>query len=325
MRKCFVGLFAGAAMLVLATGVSAQTGKSTTNQGSTPSGRPFQQIQGQILSIDQQLADMQQQINDLNARITQVQQDLQSQIDGINLTLAGLQAQIASVQDVTASLQAHLAADDSLIQALETAEASLQAQLAAAQAQLATLQGQTNSNTSAIYIVQGQINNIQGQLNAYASQIQSLQQQNGWMTTFLNNLANGTCSYGSAISDIGPQGQIQCVHTAGSLTTMTAYNFVPLGYGFNSGSAACPAGWTRTGGGFSAPAYNDWISYVTSIQTGGFGWLYWYYDGHSVSATNVTASIGANAQYQSASVEFTPHNYYGGYYFTVSADCSKVQ
>ena len=324
MRKCLVGLFAAAVMLALATGASAQSGKTTTNQGSTPNGKPFQQIQGQILTIDQQLADMQQQINDLNGRITQVQQDLQSQINGLNLTLAGVQAQIASVQDVTASFQAHLAADDSLIQAVEAAEASLQAQLAAAQAQLATLQSQTSSNTSAIYVVQGQVDNIQGQLNAYASQIQSLQQQDTWMTTFLNNLANGTCSYGSAISDIGSQGQIQCVHTAGSLTTMTVYNSLPLGYGYNSASAVCPAGWTRTGGGFSAPVYNDWISYVTNIQSGAFGSLYWYYDGHSVSATNVAQSIGSgNAQY--VNVEFTPRYYYGGYYFTVSADCSKVQ
>lgn len=324
VKKIAIAVQASALAFALATGALAQ-GKSTTNQGSTPNGKPFTEIQAQLAQVNQQIQALQTQI-------ASVESGLQAQINSIYASIAGLQTQINTVQDATAALQAQVTANESAIAALQAAVASLQSELSAAQALIA-------GNTGDIQALQVQVSSLQTLIGAHQSQIASLQQQNAQTNQFLANLASGTCQTGQAISDIGPNGIIQCSQAggAGNLVSLTQYAYYPLQNGFNSASLSCPAGYTLTGGGYSAPSYYESYQYVYYV---GYQFNYWwnggfydyytvpysYYGYRNFSPVSVTASYPwtGSSSYQ-VQIQYLPQNYYSGYSFYVYANCVKVQ
>lgn len=333
-----------AVLLVFAATAFAQ-GKSTTNQGSTPNGKPFQQIQSQFAAVDEQLQAMNQQIQALQTQINNVESNLQTQINAINVTLQSHQTQIDNAAAVALSLEARVTANEASIAALNAAVADLQTQLAAAQALIA-------GNTDDITALQGQVNNIQTLINVHTSQITNLQQQTTQMNQFLANLVNGNCQSGQAIQDIAPGGFIYCTQAGGgNLQTVTYSAGYYLNWGSNFASVSCPASYVATGSGFYAPSYYEYHQYVSGVGYNQYdygrteyeyyynGWggnnYYYYWDSDRVaypfayysykytSPVSVTSSY-AYSPWAYAQVQFTPQNYYGGY-AAVYVNCTKVQ
>ena len=60
------------ALLVMTTDVVAQNGKSTTNQGSTPNGKPFQQIQSQFVQLTQRMQALETHASQISAHTSHV-------------------------------------------------------------------------------------------------------------------------------------------------------------------------------------------------------------------------------------------------------------
>lgn len=295
------GVLALLLLLAVSSTALAQNGKSSTNQGSTPNGKPFQQIQSQFAAVDEQLNQMNQlvqglqtqiatvesnlqtQLNTINGTLTGLQTEvntingtlpgLQTQIDTINGTLPGLQTQIDTINGTMTGLQTQIsdgvAATASLearVTANEASIAALNTAVAALQVQLTAAQALIAGNTGDITALQGQVTNIQTLINSHTSQIATLQTQTATMNQFLTNLANGTCQTGQAIQDIAPGGFIVCTQAGGgNLQTMTVQAGFYLNYGNNYASVSCQPGYSATGSGFSLPSYYETTSVVTNF------------------------------------------------------------
>lgn len=332
--------------LAAAPTVSAQNGKSATNQGATPNGKPFQQIQAQFAVVDQALTLLNQQIQGIQTQISNVENTLQAQISTINGTLTSLQTQVADAAAAASSLEARVTANEASIAALNAAIAGLQAQLTAAQALIA-------GNSGDITALQAQVNNIQSMIGAHSSQIAALQQQTAQLAQFRANLENGNCQTGQAIRDIAPGGFIACTQSGGgNLQTVTTSALFYLNYGFNQGTVSCPAGYVASSSGFSAPSYYESTGVVTGVGYNFYSnpvthyeyyYDYWWgsqyytyttYDNYTIpysnystvvtSPTSLTQSV-ASGNYASLQLQFTPRNNFYGYYFQVIATCAKTQ
>lgn len=303
-----------AAMLLLllasAATVFAAPGNSTTNQGSTPNGKPFQHIQGQISALQDQ--------------ITAVEAGLQAQIANIYSQISTMQTQISSLQDATNSLQSRVTANESAIAALQAAVAALNTQLSAVQAQIA-------SNAGDIQALQAQANNLQSLINAHQAQITSLQQSVASINQFLANMVNMTCQTGQAIQDIGPNGIIYCTQVGqgtGQLSSITLYYYFSLPYN-SSGHAnlSCPSGYTLSGGGYQRELYIDHVNYVSGINShwDGVQFVYFpYYSYFPKDAVSVTADYPLYNNYFVRAF-FIPNNYYYTPYVSAYAKCMRTQ
>ncbi len=335
--------------LVFAASAFAQ-GKSTTNQGATPNGKPFKQIQSQFVAVDQQLEALNQQLQALAAQVAGTESNLQAQIDTINATLTNQQGQIDSLAGASSSLEARVAASESAIDALNAAVADLQAQLAAAQTLLA-------SHTGDISALQASVSSINVLINAHNSQIAALELQQQQMSQFLTNLANGSCQIGEAIQGITSGGAIVCTQAGGGTGTLQAYTNSAWNYawwGANGMSVSCNAGDVATGTGFSIPSWsesvsNNYVSYYYSDYghteyeyywepSYGYNnyWSYWDTDWVAIpytynnyyAYTQVSSVSYSNAYSPSATVwfNFTPSYFYSYYWgYSVSVNCLRLQ
>jgi peptidoglycan hydrolase CwlO-like protein len=299
-------------LLASTSTVFAAPGNSTTNQGSTPNGKPFQYIQGQISALQDQ--------------ITAVETALQAQINNIYSQISTMQGQISDLQSATQSLESRVTANESAIAALQAAVASLNTQLSAVQAQIA-------SNTGDIQALQAQANNLQSLINAHQAQITSLQQSVASINQFLANMVNMNCQAGQAIQDIGPNGIISCTQVGqgtGQLSSITLFYYFSLPYN-SSGHAnlSCPSGYTLSGGGYQRDVYMDAVSYVAGINSSWDGYQFVYFPYYSYflkDAVSVTADYPFyNYNYYYVRAFFLPNNYsYSPFMFAI-AKCMRTQ
>lgn len=91
---------------------------SSTDQGSTPNGKPFQSLQSQIDDLKTQVTSLQGEINADGQAITLLQQDvanLQTQINQNSGDLTSLQAQINHDNSEIAQLQAEVSQINNLL------------------------------------------------------------------------------------------------------------------------------------------------------------------------------------------------------------------
>jgi hypothetical protein len=147
MMTKYIAAIVGVLGLLLAIGLSAQSGKSTTDQGSTPNGTPFQYTQGQIAALNAQIAALQAQIapianglqaqidslngqvTSLHAEIVQAESYLQWQVADLKTQVTSLSSQMTNVQGWLNWLQAQLTSDQSRITALQTTTGQLQSRV----------------------------------------------------------------------------------------------------------------------------------------------------------------------------------------------------
>lgn len=90
-------------LLILCAGLSvtAQSGKSSTQQGSTPNGRPFVALQGQIDSLETRMAIVEVSIADLDAQWQEAEARLEEQ----GGTLQALIEADRALQELMSALQ----------------------------------------------------------------------------------------------------------------------------------------------------------------------------------------------------------------------------
>jgi septal ring factor EnvC (AmiA/AmiB activator) len=238
-----------AVTVCMSSEVAAQTGK-----GSTPNGRPFQQVQSQFSGVYQR-------IHDLQTHITDVETGLQRQIADINASLLASSGVVASLDDAVASINKQMAANAATVAALAAALGSLDATLAAVKGELAMLQAQVAAgsgdaaeNTAAILALQAQVTQLQAAISSHTSRISALESQTALTSQFLTNMANGTCAVGQAIADIGLQGALTCVTPAGGTDLVAAQLTWAFGAGTHGIVVNCPLGYKTSGGGFDGAA-----------------------------------------------------------------------
>ncbi len=282
---------------LLVPAIARAQGKSSTNQGSTPNGKPFQMIQSQIGGINAQLSTLtadvvalQQQVAALDSRVTSVVNDLQSQLNALAVRVAEAEARltvnegaIATLADATAALEARISAAETSIQALQASNASLQATLADVQAQLAA---ETSSIRAALLQLE---NNLRTLINTNTANIAALQGQVSGIQMFMSNMVNSACVTGQAARAISPNGVLVCTSAAApgtNLFTVSSYLTAPA-YWSVGGALGCPTGSTYVDGGFEHWPYyenrstwaSDLVSYA-SLYVTGYNYAT-YYDGWS--------------------------------------------
>jgi hypothetical protein len=273
---------------VLATGgFNAQNagpnGKSTTGQGVTPNGKPFQQIQSQFTQVQQDLQALQTRIDGVESR-------LQADITSIYNGISRLEGRIDTLADGIAALQQRSTDNEAAIAALNQALAALQAQLDSAQAQLASTAG----------AVQGQVASLLTLIGVHQSQIAALQQENATIDQFLTNLGKGACLGGQAISAVGPTGIVACgqggTSAGGALASYTTH---VLGYmtpnGASSLNVGCQPGYIVTGGGFLRPNFNEAVPYVSALNVSPV--YQWFYNGTTWNLLFTGSMVQASTGY----------------------------
>lgn len=324
-------------------------GNSSTNQGTTPNGKPFTAIQQQFSQVDQQLQALIEQVQALQTQVDTVEGNLQAQIDEINLTLADHQGQLGDLTTASASLVARVTANESVIVALDGAVADLQSQLAAAQVLL-------TSHTGDITQLAAQVTTIQALINSHNSQIGALEDQQQLMNQFIANLANGSCQAGQAIAGITAGGAIVCTQaSSGTLQTYFRQAATVAAFGNNSLSVSCDAGDVATGSGYYVPT---WLTAVTDQATSfnyrnntqhktAYFWDYTYWGSYQNSVSfwdndfylvphHYTRFIGyahASMVYSTyalqpggyVSFQFAPPNFSNGYTYSVFVNCLRLQ
>jgi peptidoglycan hydrolase CwlO-like protein len=251
----------GVVLVGMTTVVFAQNGKSSSSQGGTPNGAPFQQIESQFAQMYQRMAA-------LEAHVAAVETSLQSQINSINASVAGFQTWVGSVNDAITALNNRNAANEAMIAALQGTVGSLQASLVAVQANLTSVQTQlagyantTSQNTAAIVALQTEANQLKLQttqlqtlIATHTGQIATLDAQIASTNQFLANMKGATCSVGQVVNGVQTSGGLTCVTPptagGGGVQVTVSQNSLAFAAGAYTFTVNCPGGYSAVGGGY---------------------------------------------------------------------------
>ena len=83
---------------MLAAGVSSTWAASSTDKGANPNGKPFIEIAGQIVEVQNDISALEDKYNTVMDRIDALETDLQGQIDAINAEIDLLRIADAALQ-----------------------------------------------------------------------------------------------------------------------------------------------------------------------------------------------------------------------------------
>ena len=225
-------------------------------------GKPFVQLEGQIVEVQGEVSDIQDQVESLVAQVSTIDERIvanesaiatletaNDQLEALVLTsstdIASIQATIYDLQTETTILQQELTVAGADVSALEQQIAHNQALVVNLQSALAAvqngvisletdLQAQIDQNVQAIQALQLQIDDIQS--------ILALKQDH----------LDGQCGEGYALQTIHADGSIFCTST-GTGGLEVAYTQVMFGVNYLQHrfvSVSCDPGWLLTGGGF---------------------------------------------------------------------------
>jgi len=249
-----VGLcFMGVSTLVIAA----------STKGANPNGKPFIELQGQIIEVEGEVSTLQDQIDAMVGQVDTIEARLAADLAAINsleTLTADLEAQIGSNAADIASLQ--LQVDD-----LEAENVDLQNQIDAyGDYVYGTLQDQIDANLALITILNQTISDLslslQDQITNNTDLITLLQAEINDIDAFLllkQNLVVGTCPDGSAVKEVLTTGEVVCESVAasggsGTLETVQSIgvSLTPniIGLIFGAAIANCPPGYLATGAGW---------------------------------------------------------------------------
>lgn len=256
--------------------------------GATPKGKPFIEIQGQFVEVNQGIDDLQGDLDLLVGRVD----GLEDRVAANETAISGLEAQnvilgqqITDLFDTTATNSADIAAAMGLIADLEAdlvllrADVVLNAEaIALNEAEILIQKDFVTQNTQGLQSLLQQVeNNI---LIIAALQDEMAIVQNELATK--QDILNGSCAPGTALTAIDPSGAITCQTSGGALgfaqfsvTQMgtipaATLTFIRICFPLPSGAelcfsipdfapgeatvtATCPIATVQSGGGFDNP------------------------------------------------------------------------
>jgi hypothetical protein len=238
-------------MILAAPVLVAAQGKSSTQHGTAPNGRPFTALQAQIDTF----SDLGAAVLLLEARMATAEASLED----LAAHDALLDEWVAQLDQRWRDAEARLDAQDDSLQLLIEADRALQELIAAVELQTADQFGEVND----------QLDGLQAELDAKQAAILS------------------ACPSGSAIRQISSTGGITCeaVSTTGGgsvgtlvTTHLSADSFTVVPPGdVGTSTIVCPSGYMSTGGGFhksvageiflDQPVTNGWRAAVMNTST----------------------------------------------------------
>jgi septal ring factor EnvC (AmiA/AmiB activator) len=230
--------------------------------GANVKGKPFVELQGQIVEVQGEVSDVQDQVESLVAQVDTIEErvvanqdaiatlevansnlevlistssndiaSIQNTIDSLQSETTALQQQVASTGGDVSGLQQQIADNQALLQNLQSALAAVQNGVITLETDL---QAQIDSNSLAISALQYQIDDINS------------------MLALKQNHLNGQCSEGYALRAINADGSIFCVSISGG-SLEVAYSEVLFGVNYSQHkivTVACNPGYVLTGGGY---------------------------------------------------------------------------
>jgi hypothetical protein len=280
------------ALLFVLTGTSvasAQNGKSNTNQGSTPNGKPFTALNAQIRTFQEQI--------DALVAGNAAQADLISALGGAVLAL---EARLAGVEGSVADLKAHDALTDQWIEALEERWLEAEARLDSQASDLQLLFDADQALQTLMHALKVQADNLQDQLAALGggmsvaqssllsdlaainAKLSALQLELGGKQAALTE----ACAAGSSIRQVNATtGAVVCElddigsgGAGGAVGRLETSDFADVlrtiaAGGAGSSTMFCPSGWVSTGGGYMKDLpENVFLDGPTSSSSSGTGW-----------------------------------------------------
>jgi peptidoglycan hydrolase CwlO-like protein len=257
MKKIETGAIVIAVILLVAF-LSAEAFAGAV--GKTPRGRPFLELNGQILEIEGEISTLQDQVDSIQDRVFTIEEKVDANmasIASLEIQNAELQAQIdANATDIS-SIQAEIAA-------LQADNADLQAQIDAGADIDGSLQAQIDTNAGLISSLEQNISNLnvdlQDQIDNNLALIGAMQSEIAAINAVLaekQRIVSGTCPEGQAIREIYADGSVVCeivdISGGSTLDTVHVGQFFIMGKSsFSDIEVNCPVGYTATSGSFLA-------------------------------------------------------------------------
>lgn len=282
----------------------------SAGNGSTPNGKPFIEIAGQIIEVQADINTLEAKHQTLVDKVDALALDLQGQIDAIYAEISTLQATDVALQE---SLNAVI--DDLATQG--TAIDDLLIALSSVNTDIVNLTNTVGDNSSAIADLETQQATILDDIaaldagavtamttiNDNASLIKMLEKDIADLESNKQNDILGTCPAGTSVSTVEDDGSLLCgtTNSVGTVTTYQVYspvadmdnsettyrhcheyafrNYYCLGYDSHTentfankiAEANCPAGYQVSGGGFAITT-NERLQVVSSVASDNNTW-----------------------------------------------------
>ena len=198
-----------ALIYLLATPVSALAAAS----GSSPKGKPFVEINGQIAEVKGQIATLDQRMNNLLSRVSLNE----SRLDGVNDAIAWLQKHNAELVQLMSELDSGLSSVEEVVAAIEAESAIFQAELDSYGEALDELESEIALNQEVIdvlnlslveglRVIQERLDDNEVMLSELFFIADEFQEQ----LALKQNMISGTCAENERLTSIEEDGALIC-------------------------------------------------------------------------------------------------------------------